>query len=158
MVGHKMHISPQHPSWTGGKEGMAYCTDCHNRRYYERRAARKAQLAARPKDCVRCGKRPHTWTLAGWKLCGPCKTATLREHHVAASGAGFLGLLATSPMVDTSGWAGRQAPLTASDEPVAVVTVTRRLRKDEAQTLMYEVRATDGWIGHAWPDELKPVR
>lgn len=42
------------------------------------------------------------------------------------------------------------------------VTVTRPLSADEAQppipeegiTQMYEIQADDGWVGHAWEEEL----
>lgn len=39
-----------------------------------------------------------------------------------------------------------------------VVTVIRRLTKDEADTRMYLIQANDGWEGHAFPGELKPLR
>jgi hypothetical protein len=43
------------------------------------------------------------------------------------------------------------------------VTVVRQLTDDEADQgegmeRMFEVRASDGWIGHAWASELKRAR
>ena len=40
----------------------------------------------------------------------------------------------------------------------SVVRVTRKLTKAESNSIMYEVVAADGWVGHAWPDELKACR
>ena len=92
-----------------------YCAvgPCAEQRCIEYAAGRKAVLLARPKDCARCGKRPHTFLVAGWRLCGRCKTATMREHHQAQAKAGVLAIFATAPLVNTSTWAtqnGRSAP------------------------------------------------
>lgn len=83
------------------------CWRCGNAANEARRAARKAELDERPKDCQRCARRPHTWIYGPYRLCGRCKTATEREHHAAAAGAGTLAIFATSPLVDTSAWAGQ---------------------------------------------------
>lgn len=93
---------------TPGGETITACWRCGNAAGEVSRQQRKAQLAARPKDCQRCGQRPHTWTYGGFRLCGRCKTATEREHNLALSRAGVLGIFATRPLVDTSGWAARQ--------------------------------------------------
>ena len=86
------------------------CWRCANAAHAAWRAERKAQLAARPKDCARCGARPHTYFYGGHKLCGRCLTATKREHGRAMGNAGTLAIFATGLLVDTSAWAanGRQ--------------------------------------------------
>jgi hypothetical protein len=89
----------------GGGRLVDCCTACWNASVTARRAARKAQLAERPKDCERCGRRPHTWTYGPYRLCGRCKTATAGEHHRAAAPHGILGMLAVEPLVDTAAWA-----------------------------------------------------
>ena len=114
------YVQPQHPSFAEGREDVALCGACIGARNVRYRAERKALLAARPKDCDRCGARPHTWRVAGWKLCGPCKTATMREHAAAASRVGWLAMTATEPMVDTRGWAARQATVTTHTTPEEV--------------------------------------
>ena len=100
------YVQPQHPYWAGGREDVARCGDCLNAINVQMRAERKTQLAGRPKDCARCGTRPHTWRYAGWKLCGRCYTATRREHATASGAARVFAIFATAPMVDTSTWAG----------------------------------------------------
>lgn len=92
-----------------GERYVDVCTDCANAAGVAYRAARKAELAARPKDCVRCGAKPHAYIVANWKLCRTCKVATMREHHQAAGRAGVFALFATAPMVNTSSWAARRA-------------------------------------------------
>ena len=101
------YVQPQHPYWSGGVEGIALCGNCIGRRSDKRRADRKAQLAQRPKDCARCGARPHRWIYGSFRLCGRCLTATKREHSRAMAAAGTLGIFATGLLVDTRGWAGR---------------------------------------------------
>ena len=57
------------------------CVPCWNASVEAYRAARKAELAARPK-CEACGRKPHTWTLAGAdgrvSLCGTCRNRVNR--------------------------------------------------------------------------------
>lgn len=84
------------------------CHNCGNAAIMAHRAARKLELAARPKDCQRCGRKPHTWNYGGYRLCGTCKKLTAREHFTQAAKHGALAIFATSPLVDTSSWAGRQ--------------------------------------------------
>jgi len=87
------------------------CTDCWNRHVYARRQARKEQIARRPKDCARCAARPHTWTYAGYQLCGRCKKATMREQHTATAKLGDLAILAGlsgATLFDTKDWKGLQ--------------------------------------------------
>jgi hypothetical protein len=84
------------------------CNTCCNAAKMAHKAARKAELANRPKDCYRCGLKPHTFLVAGWKLCGTCKKLTMMEHNKSASKAGVLALFATAPMVDTTTWAARK--------------------------------------------------
>ena len=102
------HAAGQRPTVDLHGEMIAVCAPCWNTSVFARRAERKAQLAARPKDCARCGARPHTWTYGGFKLCGRCKTATAQEHGRALAKAGALAIFATAPLVDTSSWAARR--------------------------------------------------
>ncbi|HAM56246.1 MAG TPA: hypothetical protein DCQ64_12935 [Candidatus Rokubacteria bacterium] len=103
---HQRH--PDYPAQVhDGEHYVDVCVNCANAAGLAYRAARKAELAGRPKDCARCGEKPHAYTLAGWKLCRNCKVATMREHHRAAAKWGILAMTATAPMVDTSTWAGR---------------------------------------------------
>lgn len=96
------HMSRQR----NGENLCCACIDAHNTAW---RAARKAQLAARPKDCDRCGARPHTYTYAQYRLCGRCLTATKREHFKACAKARALAIFATEPLVDTKNWRGARA-------------------------------------------------
>lgn len=62
------HTDRLRAEWGSGvnkPEGLA-CSECWNRHVSARRQARREQLAQRPNDCMRCGLRPHTWTLAGY--------------------------------------------------------------------------------------------
>jgi len=93
-------------AWLGS---LRACWQCGNAAIYTGRVLRRLELAALPKDCDRCGERPHTFTVAGFKLCGRCKTAAMREHSAAMARAGSLAIFATSLLVDTSTWAGRRA-------------------------------------------------
>ena len=104
-------LNPDYPSRVPDEAGRYHdvCLDCGNAARLAYRYARKAELAARPKDCHRCGARPHTFILAGFQLCGRCKTATRREHHRAQAAAGPLGLFATGLLVNTSSWAIRRS-------------------------------------------------
>ena len=86
------------------------CGRCGHAAGKVRRRLRKLQLAARPRDCARCGRKPSTWTLAGWKLCGRCKTATAREHARAMAEAGALAIFATA-CSSTPAWAAARPPL-----------------------------------------------
>ena len=86
------------------------CSTCWNRSVAAYRQERKAQLAARPRDCARCGVRPHRWRVAGYRLCGRCKTVTMREHHQETARHGPLAIFATGLMVDTSTWASVKTP------------------------------------------------
>ena len=88
-------------------EQVRACWRCGNAAGDAYRRQRKAELAARPKDCQRCARRPHTWTYAGFRLCGRCKTAAAREHGQAMNHAGSLAIFATGLLVDTSTWAFR---------------------------------------------------
>ena len=90
-----------------GREQLYACLACANAAGQAWREDRKAQLAARPRDCDRCGLRPHTWTVAGYRLCGRCKTTTMREHHRESAKHGLLAIFATEPLVDTRQWAAR---------------------------------------------------
>jgi hypothetical protein len=81
------------------------CCACWNRSVAARRQARKAQLACRPNDCDRCGKRPHTYTYAQYRLCGRCLAATRREHNQAMARAGSLAIFDIGLMMDTKTWA-----------------------------------------------------
>ena len=99
------YVQPQHPFYAGGRDDIARCGDCIDARNRLARAARKAALAGRPKDCDRCQVHPHTYIYGGYRLCGRCKTATTREHTEALATAGALGIFATSLLVDTSTWA-----------------------------------------------------
>ena len=92
----------EHPDMTN-----TWCCACWNTYVYRRRAIRKAELAQRPADCQRCGRRPHTYLLAGLSLCGRCKTLTLTEHHQALAKAGHLAIFAQGLLVDTSQWKGK---------------------------------------------------
>lgn len=89
----------------GGGRMVDCCSACWNASVTARRAERKAQLAARPKDCQRCGRRPHTWTFGPYRLCGRCKTLTAREHSAQSAQHGVLAIFATAPLVDTATWA-----------------------------------------------------
>lgn len=103
------YVQPQHPFFADGREDVARCGECLGKIQAQRRSERRAQLAARAKDCVRCAVRPHTFIYGGWRLCGRCKTATMREHHAAQATAGALAIFATAPLVDTRGWASHRA-------------------------------------------------
>ena len=90
------------------------CLDCWNASYYERRAARKAELAAwnasLPK-CQRCGTRPAKWVVGPFDVCGYCKTAIIREHNRKLAGYGVMAAVAAiatngAPMVNTKDWKG----------------------------------------------------
>lgn len=94
--------------WPDGATVLV-CCDCWNQSCRMRKQARKLELDARPKDCDRCGLRPHRCIYAGYKLCGRCKTATEREHNQGLAQAGVFAICATGLLVDTSHWAGRQA-------------------------------------------------
>lgn len=96
-------------SRTREHEALMVCVDCWNAGVYARRAERKAQLAARPKDCERCRRKPSAWNYGGIKLCSPCKKLTEAEHYKATAGFGILALTVHRPMVDSSGWAVPQA-------------------------------------------------
>ncbi len=86
------------------------CAPCWNAHVYARREAEKEykrqQKAQEKPDCHRCGKKPHRYLLAQYKLCAACKKATLQEHEVHAARAGFLALGA-GLLCDTSTWAFR---------------------------------------------------
>jgi hypothetical protein len=88
-------------------EGQACCA-CWNRGVSARRAAREAQLACRPNDCERCGKKPHTYTYGPYRLCGRCRIATEREHYQSIVRGGALAIFATGVMVNTENWATRK--------------------------------------------------
>lgn len=111
------HVPPGTTPWhmvADGQGGwLPLCDACSNLVSRAHKTARKAELAARPKDCVRCGVRTHTCTYHVWRLCGRCLTATRREHAIACSRAGLLSIFATAPMVDTATWAARQRPIAA---------------------------------------------
>lgn len=72
-----------------------WCTDCWNQSVYDRRAARKAQLAQRPR-CEACGKRAGTWNAGAGQtvlICGWCKRRALElAQSNAAKGPAFLGM------------------------------------------------------------------
>ena len=96
----------------GAGRTIKVCVDCWNRHAYARRAARKEQLAARPKDCARCAARPHTWTYAGHRLCGRCKTKTAREQAASTAKLGDLAILAGlsgARLFTTDDWKGLPA-------------------------------------------------
>lgn len=40
----------------------------------------------------------------------------------------------------------------------ALVTITRQLTSEETEFEMVEIKAEDGWIGHAFIDELEEIR
>lgn len=86
-------------------ETLRACWQCGNAAIGAHRAMRKAQLAARPKDCARCGKRPHTYTWGGYRLCGGCLRVTRAEHQTNAARAGVMALFATGAMISTTDWA-----------------------------------------------------
>lgn len=88
-------------------ETLRACWQCGNAAIGAHRAMRKAQLAARPKDCARCGRKPHTYTWGGYRLCGACLRVTRAEHQANAAKAGVFALFATGAMISTAGWACR---------------------------------------------------
>lgn len=104
----------QHPgprdAWLGD---LRACWRCGNAAIFSGRVLRRLALHARPSDCARCAARPHTFTVAGFKLCGRCKTATMKEHAAAMAQAGALAIFATSLLADTSTWAGRRVAVGA---------------------------------------------
>lgn len=107
---HEALARQQHSEISMGKGVTRFvCVDCWNAHVYARREARKAQLAERPNDCMRCGQKPHTWTLAGAKLCGRCKTAVKQEHTRNLAKAGTLGIFAQGLLVNTDTWAYHHA-------------------------------------------------
>ena len=86
------------------------CVDCWNTSVYARRAAlkqyRTEQRASLPL-CERCAHKPGTWNLAGYSLCGRCKTVTYNEASATLqrSGMPFLGLVTPlRDLVDTRAW------------------------------------------------------
>lgn len=102
------HDGPRDAELRIDGEIIRACWRCGNAAGDARRAARQVELASRPNDCARCGLRPHTWTVGPWRLCGRCKTATMREHYGKSARLGVLAMVATVPLVDTSTWAMRQ--------------------------------------------------
>lgn len=77
-------------------DGSVLCAPCWNVEVARRAAARKDELADRPK-CHACAKRPGTWNCSGALLCGRCrKTATVN----AATGVprGLEGLAMFAPV------------------------------------------------------------
>lgn len=108
------YVQPQHPYYADGRDDIARCGDCIDRRNNETRAARRDQLAQRPNDCQRCAARPHTYTYGQYRLCGRCLTRTRREHAAALSSAGTLAIFATGLLVNTSGWKARDISSKAS--------------------------------------------
>ncbi len=81
------------------------CNECWNASVEARRALRKAQLDARPRDCMRCGRHPHTCVVwYQYKLCGRCWRAVRVEHNKALAAAGALAIFATSPLWDFKTW------------------------------------------------------
>lgn len=101
------YVQPQHPAYCDGRTDVARCGDCLTARNVRARAHRRAERAQLPKDCERCGRRRHTWTFAGHRLCGRCKTAVAREHGAAMGKAGSLAIFATGLLVDMTTWAVR---------------------------------------------------
>src|SRR3990172_13059978 len=69
------------------RNSAGQCTECHNRGYYERKAARKAQLAALPR-CEFCNRRGSFIAVGSVLLCGQ----HLREAQHKASAFGIFGL------------------------------------------------------------------
>ena len=104
------------PCEVTGRDGViAYCCcDCWNAYVKAFRARRRAERQAEltlENRCDRCGKRPWSWYVAGYKLCGYCKVAAVKEHrrNLAGGGpnmAGFNAILAGDRLiVDVSTWA-----------------------------------------------------
>ena len=88
----------------GVGDGVGRCCDCHNAAVEASRAARAAELAARPK-CRACGERPCTWVVAGVDLCGWCKRKVERRansRHRAPRSAGLAGLAMFAPSAQPS--------------------------------------------------------
>ena len=90
-------------------ETIFVCCDCWNAHVAARRAARKAQLAARPNDCDRCAAKPHAYEYGGYLLCGRCLKAAKTEHNRNCAAAGVLAIFATHLLVDTRQWQGTRA-------------------------------------------------
>lgn len=67
----------------------------------QERAAQRA--AARP--CQRCGTKPHAYQYGGALLCRGCLRTTRTEHRARASQLGWVAMVATGLLVDTSAWA-----------------------------------------------------
>src|ERR1035437_6246787 len=79
-------------------EGQACCA-CWNRGVSARRPSRKAQLACRPNDCERCGKKPHTYTYGPYRLCGRCLKGTEREAYRSVVRGGCPAIVGSRGMV-----------------------------------------------------------
>lgn len=85
------------------------CADCSARYRAAWEAARKAQLAERTNDCMRCAARPSTMTVCHrYLLCGRCTTATRKERNADSARLGWLSFGATY-QPDTSDWKGLPA-------------------------------------------------
>lgn len=84
------------------------CCSCWNAHVAARKAARKAELKAEKATrlvCCRCGKKPYSWMLANYPVCGTCKKATISEHNQAVTKCGSLAIFAGGQMLaNTAAW------------------------------------------------------
>ncbi|KKM77489.1 hypothetical protein LCGC14_1369620 [marine sediment metagenome] len=85
-------VQPQHPFYAGGKENVAWCSNCTNERIHKAREKRKAQLADEPRCEVENCKRRGNWKSFGVLLCGRHLQRAQRAHQKNLGGAGFLGM------------------------------------------------------------------
>lgn len=85
-TGPSYHVQPQHPYYSAGRDGVALCTECINRRNAERKAKRKAELDAMERCC--CCNRRATLEHNGTGICGRHFKAARREIHRRVGRAG----------------------------------------------------------------------
>lgn len=84
-VDRKAYVQPQHPYYTGGRVGLAYCADCIAEQNSTYRARRKAELEAMPRCQVPGCNRRGVWKALGVLLCG----RHLKKAKMGAQDAGL---------------------------------------------------------------------